>query len=289
MEKLLKEFSIHLLVEKRLSKKTYDVYYKIISDFCTYVENNNDDLKTIDVAYIENWVMTLDLTSRTVSKYFSALRCFFKFLSKKNIREDNPTELFSTVKVVNKLPEVHTEKDIDTLLTYIEKGNNIYSIRDKAIYELIYSAALRVSEVIALTINDYFPSEMLIRVVSSKRGKSRLVPIGKRAIDAVNEYLLSARASFMKDDTDILFLSRFGEKITRLEIWKRLNEYGDKIGIHFTVHSLRHSFATHMLENGASITAIKDMLGHSNLKTTEVYTHLSTNDLREMFFSHKKN
>ena len=171
----------------------------------------------------------------------------------------------------------------------IENGNDIYAIRDSAIYELIYSSALRVSELVNLKIGDYYPEENLVRIVSSKRGKTRIVPVGSKAIQKIDEYLLSSRPKLQNANiSDALFLSRFGRPLTRLEVWKRLDEYGERLGTHFTVHSLRHSFATHMLQNGASIVAIRDLLGHSDLRTTEVYTHLSNEDLRASFFKYKK-
>ena len=288
-DEIRKKFSIYLVVQRRLSRKTYDVYYNIIDDFLTYVNENNLDLATMDVKEIEEFAASRNVDTRTVAKYFSSLRCFFRFLSQEQVRPDNPTDLFTTIKVRNTLPEVHSLEDIEKLFAIIENGNDIYAIRDSAIYELIYSSALRVSELVNLKIGDYYPEENLVRIVSSKRGKTRIVPVGSKAIQKIDEYLLSSRPKLQNANiSDALFLSRFGRPLTRLEVWKRLDEYGERLGTHFTVHSLRHSFATHMLQNGASIVAIRDLLGHSDLRTTEVYTHLSNEDLRASFFKYKK-
>lgn len=287
--KLLTDYSTYILVERRLSKKTLDVYKRVVELFLNYITNNNISLNQVSVEHIENYVATFEcLDAKTKSKYFSAIRSFFEFLVENDFRKDNPSELLTKIKTKNHPIEVHTREEIDTLLDYISKTSTEYSIRDRAIYELIYSAALRVSEVVNLKLGDYLKNEGVLRINNSKRGKSRIVPIGKRAIALTDEYLLSSRNHLVKkNSTDTLFLSRFGAPLTRLEIWKQLDKYGEAIGIHFTVHSLRHSYATHMLQNGASLVALQALLGHSNLKTTEVYTHLDDTDLRREFFEHK--
>lgn len=286
-ESLLKGFTTYILVERRLSKKTHEVYFAVAKQFLQHISDNNLDVATIDVREIEEWVMGLSLNPRTVSKYFSSLTSFFKFLVSRNIREDNPTELFSKVKKFKPLPQVHTVEEIEALLDIIGEAD-AYAIRDRAMFELIYSSALRVSEVVNLRVDDYFPDEGVLRVINTKRGKSRIVPVGERALEAVSEYLKSARQSFVREnDNPSLFLSQRGEGIKRCEIWKRLDKYSDELGIHFTVHSLRHSFGTHMLERGANLRVIQALLGHSDLRSTEVYTHLDNSKLKTEYFKHK--
>lgn len=286
-EKLLKNFSTYISVERRLSPKTREVYLPIVEKFLTYMEINNFDIKTIEVDQIEEFVLNEKIEPRTRAKYLSALRSFFKFVSSRGIREDNPTELFVETKIKPRLPEVHTVDEIEQLISLISE-NDVYGIRDRAIFELIYSAALRVSELVNLKLSDYFEEEGMLRIEESKRGKSRLVPVGSRAIAFIKEYLLSSRSYLLGGkQSDYMFISRLGDKMTRQEVWLRLSEYSRESGIHFTVHSLRHSYATHILQNGGNLVALKELLGHSDLRTTVVYTHLDTANLKKEFFEHK--
>lgn len=286
-EQLLHNFSTYLSVEKRLSLKTREVYLPVVEKFLTYMEINNFDIKTIEVEQIEEFVLNEDIEPRTRAKYLSALRSFFRFIALRGIREDNPSELFVETKIKPRLPEVHTVEEIERLLNVISE-NDVYGIRDKAIFELIYSAALRVSELVNLKVSDYFEKEEMLRIEESKRGKSRLVPVGERAISFIKEYMLSSRSHLLNGKkSDYMFISRFGDKMTRQEVWLRLSEYSKEANVHFTVHSLRHSYATHILQNGGNLVALKELLGHSNLRTTVVYTHLDTRNLKKEFFEHK--
>lgn len=288
-DELLNKFSLYLIVDRRLSKKTESVYTQVVQEFLEYFEKNKIDLLTSEVADIEKFVAEKNFTPRTGAKYFSAIRVFYRFLSKQNFRLDNPTELLLPTKIGSSLPEVHSVDEINALIEYISASGGIYALRDKAIFELIYSSALRVSECVNLRIQDYLKDERILRINKSKRDKSHLVPIGTNASEYIDEYLLSSRTHFQNNKSeDYLFLSRFGGPLTRLEVWKRLDEYGEKIGVHFTVHSLRHSAATHILQHGASLVAVQSFLGHSDLKTTEIYTHLTNEDLKEAFFKYKK-
>ena len=288
-DELLKKYSLYLRIDKRLSKKTEDVYLQVAREYLFFLNENNTELTESKVDDIEKFVSSKGFTSRSMAKYLSAIRSLYKFLTEQKIRSDNPSELLYPIKSGLYLPSVHSVEEIDKLINYISLSSDEYALRDRAIYELIYSSALRVSECINLKTGDYLKNERLIRINNSKRGKSRLVPVGSRAIEYIDEYLYSSRAKFAaKKGSDFLFLSRLGGALTRLEVWKRLDEYGEKVGIHFTVHSLRHSAATHILQNGANLVAVQAFLGHSDLKTTEIYTHLSNLDLKDAFFKYKK-
>lgn len=288
-DELLDKYLLYLRIDKRLSKKTEDVYLQVVNNYLTFLDENNINLLTSEVTDIEKFVSSKKFTSRSMAKYLSAIRSFYKFLIEQNIRNDNPSELLYPIKSSVCLPSVHSVEEIDKLINYISLSSDIYALRDRAIYELIYSSALRVSECVNLKIGDYLKNERIIRINKSKRDKSRLVPVGEKAIEYIDEYLLSSRSKFVNEQSsDYMFLSRLGGPLTRLEVWKRLDEYGDKVGIHFSVHSLRHSAATHILQNGANLVAVQSFLGHSDLKTTEIYTHLTNADLKEAFFRYKK-
>lgn len=222
--------------------------------------------------------------AKTIAKDIAALNSFFKFLIFEGVRQDNPSEILDRPKREKTLPRVLSTEEIDALFEAIplDKPNNI---RDRAMFELIYSAGLRVSEVVSLKLCDIFYDVDLIKV-TGKGNKERIVPFGHIAKYWLKRYTSEARPKLLKSNATenginigSVFLNNRGEKITRKGIWKRLNELSSSVGIETKVHTLRHSYATHLLAGGADLRSVQCLLGHSDISTTQIYTHIGDKSL----------
>lgn len=232
----------------------------------------------------------IGIMSKTLAKDIAALNSFFKFLVFEGLRNDNPVESLERPKQEKTLPRVLSPEEIDDLFSAIplDKPNNI---RDRAMFEVIYSAGLRVSEVVNLKLEDIFYDEYLIKVVG-KGNKERIVPFGNSAKYWLKLYTSEAREKLLKSkypenslSKGFVFLNNHGQKITRKGIWKRLNEISDYTGIKTKVHTLRHSYATHLLAGGADLRSVQCLLGHSDISTTQIYTHIENKSLE--IYHHK--
>lgn len=280
---LIKEYSDYLLYQRRLQDATVDVYITQASYFLQYLKENDLSLDLFTVDDLETYfIISQDkrkLTSRSQAKNCSALKCFIKYLIQNKYRENNPFDLIDSIKINQRLPEVVSEEEVNTLLNSINDQDDL-SIRDKALFELIYSCGLRVSEVINLELANYQDDFLVVR---GKRDKTRYVPLGEIAKEKLNYYLNNVRAHLVKNKTQIIFLGRRGNKLTRQAVNKRLEMYCYKSGIHIHVHTLRHCFATHLLRGGADLRVVQELLGHSDIQTTQIYTHLSNRDLEDTY------
>ena len=280
---LIKEYTDYLLYQRRLQDATVDVYTTQAAYFLKYLEENNLSLDLFNIDDLEEYFTfsqeNRKLTSRSQAKNCSALKCFIKYLIQNKYREDNPFDVIDSIKINQRLPEVVSEDEINTLLSSIN-GEDDLSIRDSALFELIYSCGLRVSEVINLEIANYQEDFLVVR---GKRDKMRYVPLGEVAKEKLNYYLNNTRSHLLKNKTQILFLGRRGNKLTRQAVNKRLEMYCYKSGVHIHVHTLRHCFATHLLRGGADLRVVQELLGHSDIQTTQIYTHLSNKDLEDTY------
>jgi integrase/recombinase XerD len=212
----------------------------------------------------------------------SALRSFDKFLVLENYYENLVTADIDSPKKEHLLPEVLTLNQVSKMLD-LPNEQNVLEARDKAILELLYSAGLRISELIQLNFEDFLPEEALVRVIG-KGSKERIVPVGRPALGAMQYYLNRAWIKLAKEKRpQALFLNHHGQRISRQGCWFVIQKYAKQLNIKVYPHILRHSFATHMLENGADLRAVQEMLGHSSISTTQIYTHLSQKHLREAY------
>ena len=294
IDKILKELTIrfkdYLLSEKKLSDNTNYAYFEDITQFCDYLKvfdfNNIQECFTLEL--IDDYIIYLynkGITTRSIARKLSSISLFLKFLKLEEVIEDNPIYLVSRPKISKKIPEYLTIEEIENFINSfdIKKPEGI---RDRAIFELIYSCGLRVSELCSLDISSIYQKERVLRVIG-KGSKERYVPIGERALDEINFYLKNARHLLEKNNkkTEALFLNFRGDRITRKGVWKNLVIHSKLAGIkkHFSVHTLRHSFATHLIQNGADIRAVQLMLGHKSINTTEIYTHLDIQHLKEAY------
>ncbi len=277
---------LHYLKALGKSLNTLESYQRDLKQFQEFIHDRYDNellLKDVDRHIIRDFMGYLyevhNNSNRTISRKLAALKGLFKYCVTKNYIPENPSLTMKNPKFEKKIPNYYSEKDMEYLLSLPDLSSK-FGVRNLAILELFYSSGLRISEMIILTMKSIDFPQKIVRVIG-KGNKSRLVPIGNKAIEALKNYL-SLRHSFIsKYSKDILFLSKSGRPLSRLELADILKQYlqlvGHKKG--YSPHTLRHTFATHMLSNGADLRAIQEMLGHANLSTTEIYTHVSLTDL----------
>lgn len=289
-----KQFVNYLRFEKSLSENTISNYLFDLDKFINYLndEQSIDKVGLVTDKLIESYIYFLRnkksktgeyYSIKSINRHISSLKTFFKYLlAEKNI-ETNPTDIIDAPKSTRNLPEVLTIQEIDKMFmqTNIEDK---FEIRDRAIMETMYASGLRVSETVSLRINDIFFKEGIVRVFG-KGSKERIVPIGSSAIKYINLYLENSRPYFAKSfSEDFIFLNFRGKYLTRMAIWNIIQKYSSRAGIKKAMHPhiLRHSFATHLLEGGADIRIIQEMLGHSDISTTQIYTHIDREYLIEV-------
>ena len=286
---LLVDYRDYLLIERRVSASTVAVYASETARFLQFIGDRSLSVEQVFVetivAYIVQRSSSVQLSQRTQSKVLSALRSFFRYLNDSDIRSDDPVSLIDMPKLPTLLPTSASYDAVDAILDAIDTSSgDVLAIRDKALFELIYSCGLRVSEVCSLRLSDYLQERQLIRIIG-KGNKERLVPIGDYAKEALAEYLCRSRVhlvgAHMHEQT--LFLGRRGKPLTRALVWKRFKEYCLVAGVDAKVHTLRHSFASHLLRGGADLRTVQELLGHSDIRTTEIYTHTETEDLLQSY------
>ena len=288
MEMFLKEYLAHIKLEKNLSKNTVSSYRNDITAFLSYLQNSGiEDPSVISSNDIGGFFKTLNelgLSGSSSARYFSSLKGFFLYLLKNNYIIKNPIEKISAPKIAKRLPGVLDVNEIDKILSAPDAKEKL-GLRDKAILELFYACGTRVSELINLKVNDLFFDDEIIRVYG-KGSKERLIPIGSSAIKWVGEYLKKSRPLLMKKSKseNNLFLNSRGSKLSRMGVWKIIDRYVKEAGIEKDVHphTFRHSFATHLLEGGADLRAVQEMLGHADISTTQIYTHIDRDYIKQV-------
>ena len=285
---LLETYQDYLALEQRLSESTILVYTQEIKRFFSYLNfkdvSPEDTDAVVLVSYLsERGSNSINLDKRTVAKILSSLRSFFRFLINENIRSDDPTEKIESPGTSRKLPKVLSVEDVEKILAGIPQAT-IIGIRDRAIFELIYSAGLRVSEASDLKMNSLFLEENLLRVIG-KRDKERIIPLGSKAALELKKYFLESRPLLSRAErvTEAVFLSTRGDALHRQSIWIRLKKYAEAAGLSAKVHTLRHSYATHLLNGGADLRVVQELLGHSDISTTQIYTHISSAELHKNY------
>lgn len=288
MELFLKEYLAHIKLERNLSKNTIASYRNDIAAFNSLLKDCAvDDPSKISSEHISKFFKTLKdlgLSNTSAARYFSSLKGFFLYLSKNNYIVKNPIDKISAPKLSKKLPEVLTVNEIESILSK-PKLNDKLGLRDKAILELFYACGTRVSELINIKTADLFLKEEVIRVFG-KGSKERLIPIGSSAIKWIEEYLKKSRPLLLKKlkSEGFVFLNSRGSKLSRMGIWKIIDRYVKEAKIKKAVHphTFRHSFATHLLEGGADLRAVQEMLGHADISTTQIYTHIDRDYIKQV-------
>lgn len=286
-DKLIKNFKNYLKIERNLSKNTITSYLFDLQKLNIFLEENNfsSNPSHIKESTLKKFVYKIskEIKPSSQARIISGIKRFFDFLILENILNENPLQNIETPKIGSKLPTTLTVKEIDKLIDSIDiKSKN--KIRNKAIIEILYSCGLRVSELITLKVSDLYFNESIIKV-TGKGNKERFVPISKGAINYIEKYLNEIRVfqKIKKGSEDTLFLNERGSGLSRVMIYIILNDLKIKAEINKKIgpHTLRHSFATHLLENGADLITIQNMLGHENIVTTERYLHVNRKHLVE--------
>ena len=287
-QNIIKEYKIYLKIERGLSKNTIDSYTKDLEKLCLFLEENNISISplAIDSHIIKQFIYEVakNLNPRSQARIISGLRSFFDYLVFEEYRNTNPTDLLETPKIGTKLPDTLSQGEIDALIDAIDLSHP-QGERNRTIFEIIYSCGLRVSEAITIKNSDLFFEEGFIRVLG-KGKKERYVPIHESAQRYITMYQKSIRSHIFpqKGFEDTLFLNRRGKGLSRQMIFMILKDLAIKIDLKKKIspHTLRHSFATHLLQNGADLRAIQQMLGHESITTTEVYVHVDKSYLKQI-------
>lgn len=284
------KYKRYLLLEKGLSSNTIDAYMADLQKVLDFAESRNLSLSEISFQHLEEFLAGLydtGIKARSVARILSGVKSFFQFLMLDGYIEEDPSQLLESPKVGLKLPVVLSVEEIDAILSQIDLST-AEGTRNYAIIETLYSCGLRVSELTNLRFSDLFFDEGFIRV-QGKGSKQRLVPISETAILKINNYLLHrSRQTVKRGYEDVLFLSSRGSAISRVTVFYYIRQYAEAAGIkkEISPHVFRHSFATHLLERGANIRVIQEMLGHEKITTTEIYTHIDRNFLRQEIIEH---
>lgn len=281
------DYKIYLAKTKKCSQNTLDAYLRDVSQFITYSSNNNySNAASIDPTLLSNYIdyiSSLGKSNATITRIIASLHSYFNFLISINIIEDDPTKGIKGPKTARKLPDVLNANEIKLLLSQ-PNGNDYKGIRDKAMLELLYATGIKVSELIELNVNDINLQIGIIHMHSSKH--ERIVPVYPDANKHLGEYCSVARPALVQNNNEKhLFTNMNGQPMTRQGFWKIIKSYAEKAGIKkdITPHTLRHSFAAHLLENGAQLKDIKDMLGHADISSTQIYAQLIKNKYIESY------
>lgn len=287
--RLMLQFSDMLLVERGLSKNTVSAYDTDIKQFAQYQIANNANLRDATRADIMAYLGTrVDNggSARSAARMLSALRRFFGFLVRERHIKDNPTVLIDSPTIGRPLPGTLSETEIQKLLTAPDISLDI-GLRDRAMLELLYGCGLRVSELVTITVDQVNLQQGVVRVWG-KGSKERMVPMGEAAIDWIGRYMKTSRDNLQKSPTSTLFLSLRGREMTRQSFWHRIKLYGRvaEINAKLSPHTLRHAFATHLVNNDADLRVVQLLLGHSDLSTTQIYTHVARERLKHMHAQH---
>lgn len=285
-EELLKNYKNYLITEKGCSDLTVDSYMRDIFQYLSYVEKYDPDKVFVDKTLLESFIAELSkigLNSSSIARKLTSIKNFYTFLFYEKIIESDPSENIIPPKLSKRLPEVLTYEEVKKIIDSID-GNSPYDLRDKALIEVMYGSGLRVSEVITLTIENLYREEGYIKV-TGKRMKQRIVPLNERAFESVFTYIHYGRKHFEKTKNNYLFLNKNGNRLSRMAVWNILNKRVKNLKIIKNVHPhiLRHSFATHLLEGGADLRSVQEMLGHSSIVTTEIYTHVDRKKLTTIY------
>ena len=278
-------FKNYLTTEKRASANTVSSYLRDVNQLVVYLNARNRTLETVNQGEMQtylHWLTGAGKSASTVTRVVASLKCLFNWMVDQQLRVDNPAVGLRVAKVERKLPKILTSAEVEKLLEQ-PRCVDMKGFRDHAMLEVLYATGIRVSELIGLNVGDVFLSAGCIRCMG--KDKVRIIPIYAAAQKALTDYLREVRPKLAEDGEDALFVNMNGSRMSRQGFWKLVKYYGDQAGIQseITPHTLRHSFAAHLLENGADIHAIQEMLGHADVSSTQVYAKLVNGRLKEVY------
>lgn len=286
MEKDIKNFLEFIKSDKKLSKNTLESYQRDILQYQEYLEEKKINYKEVNnenvLGYLD-YLKGLDKKASTISRHLASIRLFYQYLLKNKIVKEDPTKGIQSPKIEKKAPSVLSSQEVSLLLEQ-PNGEGLKSIRDKAMLEVAYATGMRVTEIISLNVSDIDIESSL--VTCKNENKQRIIPLGKLSLSALKEYMTIARPNMIKDDNETaLFVNVNGKRLTRQGFWKIIKFYKEQAHItkDITPHVLRHSFATHLLQNGADLKSIQTMLGHSDISSTQVYMQFQDESLKNVY------
>lgn len=280
----ISQYLEYIEVERGLSKNTVEAYRNDLMSFVLFLtEQGAEDFEKIKRLHFNAYIKNLrdkNFSATSITRQIASIKNWFNWLVANEITDQNPSLILEQPKLPKKLPKVLNLAEIDTLL------NEPLSLLDRAVLELLYATGLRVSELVNITIPDINLSSMFLKC-TGKGSKQRIIPVGRKAVEAVNEYLKEREylAKKFKIASNVLFLKENGEQITRQDVYKFIHKLGKDINRDISPHTIRHTFATHLLENGADLRVVQELLGHSDVATTQLYTHVSKKHLKDVYFS----
>ncbi len=281
----LEEFINYLAVERGLSNNTLMAYRRDLAQYFSFMgEKKSKDARAIERKDITDFMQDQKgrgLSTTSICRSLSAIKMFHRFLVREGLAKTDPTNLIDMPKLWKRIPDVLSVPEIEAVLS-AAKGGHWQAVRDRAILELFYASGMRVSELINLKLDSINLEVGYVRCIGKGR-KERIIPVGKRAREALEKYCAAARQKLNKGNvSSVLFLSRLGKKMSRQSAWKIIKHYARKANIKKEIkpHTLRHSFATHLLEHGADLRSVQEMLGHADISTTQIYTHVDKERLK---------
>ena len=284
-ERLLDRYLEGLALERSLAVNTVSAYRRDLEGLTAHLEERDQNLASVQYAELAAYARHLrarGLASSSVRRAVASIRGLFRHLVEVGERSDDPAVNLATPRLWRKLPRVLTESEVEALLEAPDTTRTL-GVRDRAMIELLYASGLRVSELVGLMLSQARLDLGLV-VVMGKGGKERMVPLGEAAESWVGRYLEGARAKLVRGRHETLFVNRYGRPLSRQGFWKLLRAYGTAVGIvELHPHLLRHSFATHLLEHGADLRSVQSMLGHADISTTQIYTHIHQQRLRGLY------
>jgi len=285
MEKDIKSFLEFIKEDKKLSKNTFESYQRYIKQIKAYLEENKMKyvkIKKENIVEYLDYLKGLDKKASTISRHLASIRLFYQYLFKNKIVKEEPTREISSPKIEKKAPTILSSQEV-TLLLEQPNGEDLKSVRDKAMLEIAYATGMRVTEIISLNMEDIDLDAS--SVVCKNGNKQRIIPLGKLSLKALQEYI-TVRASIIKNENEkALFVNMNGKRLTRQGFWKIIKFYKEQANItkEITPHVLRHSFATHLLQNGADLKSIQTMLGHSDISSTQVYAKFQEGTIQNIY------
>ncbi|MDD5432176.1 MAG: site-specific tyrosine recombinase XerD [Candidatus Omnitrophica bacterium] len=287
MKELIDTFLDYLSVERGLSSNTISSYRQDLNFYLDYIAQLRiDALSKITKNDITNFMINQKdkgISPNSIARRLAAIRMFHRFLSRERILKADPTDLVDTPKLWKKIPETLSLNEVESLINQPDIRQT-QGIRDKAILETLYATGMRVSEAVNLRLDNVNLDVGFLRCIG-KGNKERVIPLGKKAVSYIKKYLDESRPKLLKkSQSDYLFISRLGKNISRQSFWKMIKRYARQAGIKKTMkpHIMRHSFATHLLEHGADLRSVQEMLGHANISTTQIYTHINKERLKSV-------
>ncbi|MFB6465930.1 site-specific tyrosine recombinase XerD [Cytobacillus sp. Hz8] len=290
MENHLKDFIHFLIVEKGLAKNTIVSYERDLKSYLTYLKEIEKigDLNQVQRVQIVHFLGKLKeegKSAKTLARHVASIRSFHQFLIREKVTSQDPSVHIESPQMEKSLPKVLSLKEVEILLD-TPKPIDPFGMRDKAMLELLYATGIRVSELISLNSGDVHLTMGFVRCIG-KGNKERIIPVGKTALRAISEYVSHGRPKLQSKNNhdEALFLNHHGKRLTRQGFWKILKRLTKEAGINkdLSPHTLRHSFATHLLENGADLRAVQEMLGHADISTTQIYTHVTKTRLKDVY------